>query len=175
MGTWWSRSCLARLFAPFFSLRRHPYPFLRECVCLAAVVQVPEGPDTEYSAATVSQTLGRLNQIDAPPGRPSPLTLSDWPCVREDLFFCTKKGRCNRCSCISFSWGFPRAPSAFAVASARTRWRSHLGPSEGEGAKGRPPSVEPEPRSCLTPLVPSVSSGVGHRSRRVVGASPCAR
>ncbi len=40
----------------------------------------------------------------------------------------------------------PGAPSAFAVASARTRWRGHLGPSDGDGAKGRTPSVEPEPR-----------------------------
>ena len=43
--------------------------------------------------------------------------------------------------------GFPRAPSAFAVASAVTPLRSKSGWGEGEGAKGRTPSVEPEPRS----------------------------
>jgi hypothetical protein len=46
-----------------------------------------------------------------------------------------------------FCKGFPLAPSAFAVASALTPWRSHLGPSDGEGAKGRTPSVEPERRA----------------------------
>jgi len=43
------------------------------------------GPDTEYSVATVSRTLGRLNQEYARQGMPSPWGGSDWPCVYEGI------------------------------------------------------------------------------------------
>jgi len=47
-----------------------------------------------------------------------------------------------------FLRGFPRAPSAFAVASALARRAEGLqGPIDGEGGQGRPPFVEPERRS----------------------------
>ena len=77
------RGCSRRSFL----VRRHPYPSLRESACLYGSRSGPLGPDTEYSAATVSRTPGRLNQKYARQRRPSPLGHSDWPCVREGLFF----------------------------------------------------------------------------------------
>ena len=66
-----------------FRRRRHPYPFLREYVCLTAVVQVRRGPDTEYSVADEAghgaallgdrtQAVGDLAGIPAT-GRQSPV------------------------------------------------------------------------------------------------------
>ena len=64
--------------------------------------------------------------------------------------------------------GLPRAPSAFAVASALTPWRSRLGPRRRRSAKGRPPFVEPEPRFSLRLRTPrSLLIAVGHAQQFV--------
>ncbi len=61
-----SRSELFEVVEPFFSSRLHPNTSLREYVCLSRQsFRIPAEPDTEYSAATVSPTLRRLNQIVA--------------------------------------------------------------------------------------------------------------
>ena len=48
---------IARLFAPFFSLRRHPYPSLRESVCRKRQSVGPREARHRVCFATVPQTL----------------------------------------------------------------------------------------------------------------------
>ena len=145
-----------------------------------AGVALASGRDagTEYSAATVSRTRGRLNQLDARLGAESKWHIRLASC-REGLFFpegtradttVTPPSRS-----LSFSKALPRAPSAFAVASALTRRRSLRGPRRRRRRMGRTPFVEPERRSSppTSPLAVCVAGA--RRSRTVPRISPCAR
>ena len=73
-----SRSYFTRLLHRSFLVRRHPYPFLREYVRLAAAVQARKGltPIIFFdrladAGRLIKETLGTL--------KPSRLTISDWP------------------------------------------------------------------------------------------------
>jgi hypothetical protein len=137
------------------------------------------GAGTEYSAATVSRTRGRLNQLDARLGAESKWHLRLASC-REGLFFPVGTRADATVSppshSLSFSKALLRAPSAFAVASALTRWRSLRGPRRRRRRMGRTPFAEPERRSSR-PTSPPVAVCVagGRRSRTVPRISPCAR
>jgi hypothetical protein len=64
--------------APFFSLRLHPNPSLREYACAGYGRRSgPAGPDADFAFATVSRAWGRLNQIDARQLGPGPGATSD--------------------------------------------------------------------------------------------------
>jgi len=90
--------------------------------------QEPPPAGTEYSTATVSRTRGRLNQMCARLEAKSMCHLRLTSC-REGLFFPggtradTTVSPPSRSSKSSFSRVSPRAPSAFAVASALTPLR----------------------------------------------------
>ena len=127
------------------------------------------GPDTEYSAATVPRTLGRLNQENARQGKPSPSERSDWPCVHGDLSFTRKEGRCNRLSHYS-------RPSCCSKKVSL--------PCSGEKGRSGPLHVPTNARSMapqhqmpspLTPVEPGVFAAAGRQWRRVRCASPCAK
>ena len=130
---------------------------------------------TEYSAATVSRTRGRLNQLDARLGAESKWHIRLASC-REGLFFpagtradatVTPPSRS-----LLFSKALPRAPSAFAVASALTRFP---GTRRRRRRMGRTPFVEPERRSSRPTSPGAVCVAGGRRSRTVRGILPCAK
>ena len=173
-----SRSSFSRLSSRSFRLRLHPNTSLRESVLpFTAVVQVPSGPDTEYSAATVSHcmavsirlTLGsraeskchlRLAlQARASSRGEGPMQPSSF--VSAFLVFVFPRGSRE-----------PLPPSP----SPRSSPRADGDRGDGEGAKGRPPFVEPEPRSvATTPPRPGVSAAADRPPRTVRCSSPCAK
>ena len=126
------------------------------------------GPDTEDSLRP-SRTARPSQSGLRSAARRSPRGTSDWPGRRGLL---PQRGRADATvtPCFprwssSFFQGFPRAPSAFAVASALTLAK-RMGTRRRRRWKGRTPSVEPERRSTATPLGPAVSAAVDRPSRR---------
>ena len=172
---------------PFFSVAAAPQhipSWIR--LPIAAGVPPADAPQrtarqagTQYSAATVSRTRGRLNQRDARLGAESKWHIRLASC-REGLFFPAGTRADATVSppshSLSFSKALPRAPSAFAVASALTRWRSLPGTRRRRRRMGRTPFVEPERRSSR-PTAPPLAICVagGRQSRTVPGISPCAK
>ena len=76
---------------------------------------------------------------------------------------------------LSFSKALLRAPSAFAVASALTGWRSLPGTRRRRRRMGRTPFGEPERRSSRPTSSVAVCVAGGRRSRTVRGISPSAK
>ena len=93
---------------PFFSLRLHPNTSLRESACLYGSRAGRFGPDTEYSAATVSHCMAVSIRLT-----PNPRVESKWH-IRLALQARASsrgKGRCNRTSYLRvLPIRFPRGP-----------------------------------------------------------------
>ena len=149
--------CVFEVVEPFFSVAAAPQHFpswIRLPIPAGGPPGEPSRPrhlaaGTEYSAATVSRTRGRLNQRDARRAAESKWHIGLASC-REGLFF-------------------PQGTRADATVTTPSRYQSF------SKVLLRAPSVEPERRS--SPLTSALAGGVAaaRRSCTVGCILPCAR